>query len=144
MKIHQSSIKDSRAIFFPAYRCVVDRISESKLLHKCSRALQNRRISLTITLKNPEKTSQNSIQSEAPKPMFFSRVVMVKSRVRHGFDTGLKKPGFFWKPGVFQEKSRVDTGKPRVRHGFDTGYRRFESPTRLFPKKIFKDGEFPR
>ena len=58
-------------------------------------------------------------------PWKFSRVIMGKSRVHHGFVTGSGKPWVFSKPGVFSSKpwvypmkSRVNMGKSRVKHGF--------------------------
>ena len=62
---------------------------------------------------------------EAFNPRLISRVIKVKSRVHHGFVTGLEKHGVFpkfrvsgSKPRVSVAKSWVVTGKSRVNHGF--------------------------
>jgi hypothetical protein len=75
--------------------------------------------------KNATKPTKTGCCFEAFNPRLISRVTKGKSRVHHGFVTGLEKHGVFPTPRVSGSKPRVSvvkswvvTGKSRVNHGF--------------------------
>ena len=78
----------------------------------------------TLISKNATKPTKTRCCFEAFNPRLISRVIKGKSRVHHGFVTGLEKHGVFPKPRVSGSKPRVSvakswvvTGKSRVNHG---------------------------
>ena len=79
----------------------------------------------TLIPKTQQKPTKTGCCFEAFNPRLISRVITGKSRVHHGFVTGLEKHGGFPKPRVSGSKPRVSvakswvvTGKSRVNPGF--------------------------